>query len=191
MLPYPALHASHSGVWIATRDGTREVSRGEAIALVADTPTIVLNAPLIGQRLGYAELSGLDLLELFAFVHPARFAVPTPKGIAQALDLPLPADEAGIADLLRRAAAALIATASAPWAEQEGAWTAARSLFRLRWPWAPALGQVLPKPDTAERWLFSKLPEWEEAPPRAHPRTVTLAPDAVAERLASLTGSAA
>ena len=85
MLPYPALHASHSGVWIADAAGTREVSRGEAIALVADTPTIVLNAPLIGQRLGYAELSGLDLLELFAFVHPARFAVPTPKGIAQAL----------------------------------------------------------------------------------------------------------
>ena len=191
MLPYPALHASHSGVWIATADGTREVSRGEAIALVADTPTIVLNAPLIGQRLGYAELSGLDLLELFAFVHPARFAVPTPKGIAEALDLPLPAEEAGVADLLRQAAAALIATASAPWSEQEGAWTAAQSLFRLRWPWAPALGQVLPKPDTAERWLFSKLPEWEEAPPRANPRTVTLAQDGVAERLATLTGSAA
>ncbi|KQM86974.1 helicase [Sphingomonas sp. Leaf23] len=191
MLPYPALHASHSGVWIATADGTREVSRGEAIALVADTPTIVLNAPLIGQRLGYAELSGLDLLELFAFVHPARFAVPTPKGIAQALELPLPTDEAGIADLLRAAAAALIATASAPWSEQEGAWTAAQSLFRLRWPWAPALGQVLPKPDTAERWLFSKLPEWEEVPPRVNPRTVTLAPDAVAERLATLTGSSA
>ncbi len=191
MLPYPALHASHSGVWIATADGTREVSRGEAIALVADTPTIVLNAPLIGQRLGFGELSGLDLLELFAFVHPARFAVPTPKGIAQALGLALPIDEAGIADLLRVAAAALIATASASWSEQEGAWTAAQSLFRLRWPWAPALGQVLPKPDTAERWLFSKLPEWEEVPPRANPRTVTLAPDAVADRLATLTGSAA
>lgn len=191
MLPYPALHASHSGVWIADAAGTREVSRGEAIALVADTPTIVLNAPLIGQRLGYAELSGLDLLELFAFVHPARFAVPTPKGIAQALDLPLPGEEAGIAALLREAAAALIATASAPWPEQEGAWTAAQSLFRLRWPWAPALGQVLPKPATAERWLFSKLPEWEEAPPRGAPRTVTLAPDAVAQRLATLTGQGA
>lgn len=191
MLPYPALHASHSGVWIADRDGTRPVGRGEAIALVADTPTIVLNAPLIGQRLGYGELSGLDLLELFAFVHPARFAVPTPKGIAQALGLLLPIDEAGIAALLRQAAEALIATASAPWSEQEGAWTAAQSLFRLRWPWAPALGQVLPKPDTAERWLFSKLPEWEEVPPRANPRTVTLAPDAVAQRLAMLTGSAA
>ncbi|KQM19176.1 helicase [Sphingomonas sp. Leaf24] len=191
MLSYPALHASHSGVWIADATGTREVSRGEAIALVADTPTIVLNAPLIGQRLGYAELSGLDLLELFAFVHPARFAVPTPKGIAQALKLTLPAEEAGVAALLRDAAAELIATASAPWPEQEGAWTAAQSLFRLRWPWAPALGQVLPKPATAERWLFSKLPEWEEAPPRGAPRTVTLSPDAIAERLATLTGQGA
>ncbi|KQN81278.1 ATP-dependent DNA helicase [Sphingomonas sp. Leaf62] len=191
MLPYPALHASHSGVWIADANGTREISRGEAISCVADTPTIVLNAPLIGQRLGYAELSGLDLLELFAFVHPARFAVPTPKGIAQALKLTLPTDEASVAALLRDAASALIATAAAPWPEQEGAWTAAQSLFRLRWPWAPALGQVLPKPATAERWLFSKLPEWEEAPPRGAPRTVTLSPDAIAERLATLTGQGA
>ncbi len=191
MLPYPALHASHSGVWIASADGTREVSRGEAIACVADSPTILLNAPLIGQRLGHADLSGLDLLELFAFVHPARFAVPTPKGIAQVLGLAPPADEAGVAALLRAAAAALIATASAPWSEQEGAWTAAQSLFRLRWPWAPVLGQVLPKPATAERWLFSKLPEWEEGPPRASPRTVTLTSDAVAERLAHLTGATA
>ncbi len=191
MLPYPALHASHSGIWIADDAGTRRIGRGEAIAQVADTPTIVMNAAMVGQRLGYAELSGLDLLELFAFVHPARFAVPTPKGLAQILDLTLPTEESGIAAMLRMAAAKLIATASAPWAEQEGAWTAAQSLFRLRWPWAPALGQVLPKPATAERWLFAKLPEWEEVPARSSPRTVTLPGDAVAERLARLTGATA
>ncbi len=191
MLPYPALHASHSGIWIADDAGTRRIGRGEAIAQVADTPTIVMNAAMVGQRLGYAELSGLDLLELFAFVHPARFAVPTPKGLAQILDLTLPTEESGIAAMLRMAAAKLIATASAPWPEQEGAWTAAQSLFRLRWPWAPALGQVLPKPATAERWLFAKLPEWEEVPARSSPRTVTLPGDAVAERLARLTGATA
>ncbi|KQN05322.1 ATP-dependent DNA helicase [Sphingomonas sp. Leaf25] len=191
MLPYPALHASHSGVWIADGDGVREVSRGEAIACAADTPTILLNAPLIGQRLGYADLSGLDLLELFAFVHPARFAVPTPKGLAQALGQPVPVDEAEVAGSLRAAAVRLLETASAPWPEQEGAWTAAQSLFRLRWPWAPALGQVLPKPETAERWLFSKLPEWDEEAPRAAPRNITLAADAIGERLARLTGASA
>src|SRR6185369_9541495 len=69
-LPYPALHASHAGVWIADAEGSRAVGRGEAIRRAADTPMIVLNAPLVGQRLGYAELSGLDLLELFAFLRP-------------------------------------------------------------------------------------------------------------------------
>src|SRR5882757_11354383 len=67
-LPYPALHASHSGIWVADAEGTRPVGRGEAIRIAADTPVIVLNAALIGQRLGYADLSGLDVLELFAFL---------------------------------------------------------------------------------------------------------------------------
>ena len=77
-LPLPALHATHAGIWIAGRgEDAREASRGEAIARAAETPHIILNAPLVGQRLGYPDLSGLDLLELFAFIHPAQFAVPT------------------------------------------------------------------------------------------------------------------
>ena len=47
----------------------------------------MLNAPLVAQRLGYADLSGLDVLELFAFVHPARFVVPTAKGLATVLGI--------------------------------------------------------------------------------------------------------
>src|SRR3546814_2934709 len=75
-LPYPALVASHAGNWIAFPGGeTRAVGRGEGIARAADTPVILLNAPLTAARLGYPELSGLDLLELYAFIHPARFAV--------------------------------------------------------------------------------------------------------------------
>ncbi|MEP6785991.1 MAG: ATP-dependent DNA helicase, partial [Sphingomonadales bacterium] len=106
---YPALHASHGGIWISDADGTRGVGRGEAISRAAETPMIILNAPLVAQRLGYPELSGLDLLELFAFVYPARFVVPTPKGIATALDLDLPDEEADVATMLRAAAAALVA----------------------------------------------------------------------------------
>jgi ATP-dependent DNA helicase DinG len=97
-LPYPALHATHAGIWLAHGDGRVEaLGRGAAIARAAETPLILLNAPLIGSRLGYPELNGLDLLELFAFVHPARFAVPTPKGMADALGLDAPADDAGAA----------------------------------------------------------------------------------------------
>ncbi len=81
-LPLPALHATHAGIWLAAPDGVlREIERGQAIARAAETPHILLNAPLVGQRLGYPELSGLDLLELFAFLHPARFVVPTAAGL--------------------------------------------------------------------------------------------------------------
>src|SRR3546814_7179444 len=59
-LPYPALVASHAGNWIAFPGGeTRAVGRGEGIARAADTPVILLNAPLTAARLGYPELSGL------------------------------------------------------------------------------------------------------------------------------------
>ena len=116
------------------------VGRGQAIARAAETPMIMLNAPLVGNRLGYPELSGLDLLELFAFVHPARFAVPTPKGIAHALGLEAPESDEAAAPFLREAAAALLATLEADWPERAGAWASAQALWRLRWPWAGAIG---------------------------------------------------
>jgi ATP-dependent DNA helicase DinG len=191
VLPYPALHASHAGVWIADADGSRAVGRGEAIRRAADTPMIVLNAPLVGQRLGYAELSGLDLLELFAFLRPATFLPPTPRGIARMLGLAPPADEAGIAAFLRDAAGALLAIPTGDWPEREGAWTAAQSLARLRWPWAPLLADRVARPQENERWLFSKLPEWDEAPPRPALKSVTLDDAEIADRLAFLTGQGA
>src|SRR5215218_7364308 len=82
----PSIHATHAGIWLASGDGeVREASRGEAIARAAETPHILLNEPLTGQRLGYPELSGLDLLELFAFIHPARSAGRTLAGLSRRL----------------------------------------------------------------------------------------------------------
>src|SRR6478752_3937072 len=134
-LPLPALHATHAGIWLA--DGTgdaREASRGEAIARAAETPHIILNAPLVGQRLGHPELSGLDLLELFAFVHPARFAVPTSAGLSRTLGLEAPTSDADAAASLQRIAGRLLAVLADPeWREREGAWTSNMTLHRLGW----------------------------------------------------------
>ena len=190
-LPYPALHASHSGIWVADGEDTRQIGRGEAIRIAADTPVILLNAPLVAQRLGHAELSGLDLLELFAFLFPARFMVPTPRGLARAADLSTPDREKDIAAFLREAAAALIGVTGQDWPEREGAWTALQALTRLRWPWAPLLANHIARPEQAERWLFSRLPEWQEVAPRPQPRSVALAPVDVQNRLSALTGAEA
>lgn len=191
-LPHPALHATHGGIWLAEGDGSLSaLGRGAAIARAAETPLIMLNAPLVGQRLGYPELSGLDLLELFAFVHPALFAVPTTKGIAEALGLESPADDAGAAPFLREAAASLLATLEGDWPEREGTWASAQALYRLRWPWAALVARRLGRPDRDERWLFSKLPEWEEASPRPQPKPVRIGEAEAVERLALLTGGGA
>ncbi len=223
-LNFPALHASHAGIWLATPDGeVRSIGKGEAVGRAAETSMIMLNAPLVAQRLGYADLSGLDVLELFAFVYPARFVVPTPKGLAGVLNMTSRHPELvsgsyssaaesktlkqvqgdgvlngeiwndqSIPHLLLTATQILLATLSDPaWPEREGAWDTAQALMRLRWPWAGVVLEHLKKPEKAERWLFSRLPEWEETAQRGAPRNVTLNADAVQERLAALVGKGA
>ncbi|EIZ80239.1 ATP-dependent DNA helicase DinG [Novosphingobium sp. Rr 2-17] len=158
----------------------------------ADTPLLILNAPLLATRLGYPDLSGLDLLELYAFIHPARFVVPTPRGLARALDLVEPNGDGDVPRLLQEAANALLQTCEREdWPEREGAWTSLQTLVRMRWPWATLLSGRIARPETAERWLFSRLPEWEESPEAAQPRQVMLDQPQVLERLAHITGSTA
>ena len=53
-------------------------------------PPLLVHAPATLRRLGLRGDAGLDLLELFAFVLPARAAAPTPRGLALALDLDPP-----------------------------------------------------------------------------------------------------
>jgi ATP-dependent DNA helicase DinG len=146
----------------------------------------------VATRLGYPDLSGLDLLELFAFVHPAQFMVPTPKGLAHALDLTEPASDADVPALLQQAAQALLEQCAQPdWSARDGAWTALQSLIRMRWPWATLLSGHITRPAQAERWLFSRLPEWEDLPERPQPAQTVLEERAVLTRLSELTGPGA
>jgi ATP-dependent DNA helicase DinG len=191
-LPLPALHATHAGIWLATAGGeVREAGRGEAIARAAETPHIILNAPLVGQRLGYPDLSGLDLLELFAFVHPARFAVPTVAGLSRVLGLEPPASEAEAASALRNIADRLIAVlGEQDWQAREGAWTSNATLHRLGWGWAPLVGARLERPERGERMLFSRLKQWEESAERPPARTIMVDPAEARAILDRLTGRA-
>src|SRR5437870_9759671 len=188
----PALHATHAGIWLASGDGeVREASRSEAIARAAETPHIILNAPLVGQRLGYPELSGLDLQELFAFLRPARFAVPTAAGLSRTLGLEPPASEAEAAGSLKKIAELLLSTLVDPdWREREGAWTSNATLHRLGWGWAPLIGARLERPERGEHMLFSRLKQWDESAERPAPRTVLVDPADARAKLDQLTGRA-
>ena len=149
-----------------------------------------MNAPLVGQRLGYPELSGLDLLELFAFVHPARFAVPTVAGMCRAVGIEPPKGETQAAESLRAIAALLLdVLGQTDWKEREGAWTSGQSLARMGWGWAPLIAARLERPERGERMLFSRLKQWEEAADLPPPRTVLVDPAEARARLRKLAGS--
>jgi ATP-dependent DNA helicase DinG len=186
---YPALHATLSGLWLEEGDGSvHAVQRGEALRRAADEPMLLLNAALTGARLARADVSGLDLLELFAFIRPARFCTPTVGGLARALKQPIPETAQEETRFLRIAAAALLAEAAAPdWPFRKGAYASLQALLRLKWPWAMLLMQIIPAPETRDRGLFHILPDWEDAPPRLRPADIRLDPGTVEARLRDLT----
>ena len=193
LMRHPTLVAAHVGIWMAEGDGApQSLTRGQAIRLAADTPVILLNAPLTASRLGYPALSGLDLLELFAFVRPAQFCVPTARGLARALGLDAPVTPEEEALFLRQAAEKLLSEMEdANWRYKVGAYGSAQALMRLKWPWATLVAQRLVSPRHAERSLFLALPEWEDAPPPPKPRDVLMGEEDVQARLAQLVGKGA
>ena len=165
-LPLPALHATHAGIWLARGDGEmREASRGEAIARAAETPHIILNAPLVGQRLGYPDLSGPRPARAVRLHPPGAVRGADRGGPEPALGLEPPDERSRCGGRAASASpSALLARARRPdWPEREGAWTSNATLHRLGWGWAPLIGARLERPERGERMLFSRLKQWEES----------------------------
>src|SRR5207245_4356707 len=137
----------------------------------------------------------LDLLELFAFVRPARFCVPTARGLAAALGLDLPRRPAEACVTLATAARALLQELGGDTDAETRA--IAEAMDRGGWLWAPAVIAALPPgdPDAVRRavglrvWL--RLAEWSEPAPGPVPGNETVQPEEARSRLAELLGAAA
>ena len=99
--------ATQQAAWL-TPDGEIElISHNEVVKrLKNEGPPIVCHAPETARRLGLSNLIAFDVLELYAFVRPARFVLPTPRGIAESLNLALPGN-------MEREAESLIASSGA------------------------------------------------------------------------------
>src|SRR5579883_2986476 len=111
----------------------------EAARRARETPPFLCHARATARRMGVLAFPAFDLLELYAFVRPARFCLPTPRGLAAALGLAPP--QYGIGDeamTLMAAAQALLAElgAAAPDGEAQAI---ARAMARGGWPWAAAV----------------------------------------------------
>ena len=170
-------------------------ARDAATMLRAGPAPILVHAPSTLRRLGMRQMPALDLLELFAFVMPARSVAPTPLGLALALDLKPPtplALAACLADCTTALLSYLQAGRDLP-ANRDAAALAAR-MGQAGWPWATfvlaALGQPDAAPSIDAMRVWKRLPEWEEEAPPTPPAAQIVTPLEARARLSIMLGSA-
>ena len=104
----PILVAGYGRGTLLTPDGEiLALSAAELHAALRELPPpMLVHGPATARRLDLPRFdAAFDLLELFAFCLPARPAAPTPRGLAIALDIEPPRDDAAAAALLPEMAA--------------------------------------------------------------------------------------
>ncbi|MEI7610986.1 MAG: ATP-dependent DNA helicase, partial [Rhodospirillaceae bacterium] len=193
----PALVAGPRHAVLVSAEGEIETLQFAAAARRAGQgPLLVCHAPALARRLGlgHDRLESFDVLELFAFVHPARFCLPTPRGLAEFLELPPPADLAAEALTLVRIAETLLRTLMAPRGEERSDPVAlAWALGTVGWRWAvPALAALGAPGGPANKFaeaglaVWRRLPEWSAEAPEPPPAQQPVEPAEARRRLAEL-----
>ncbi|GAA0595505.1 ATP-dependent DNA helicase [Craurococcus roseus] len=197
----PALVAGYGRGTLLTPDGELlALSASDLHAALRDLPPpLLVHAPATARRLDLPRFDdAFDLLELFAFCLPAQAAAPTPRGLAAALDLEPPRDDAAAAALLPEMAAAVLRrlseTRKAP-LNRDAAALAAKLADAAAWPWAPsvlaALGAPNASPSTDALKVWRRLPDWEDQGPPLPPAAFPVAPAEARTRLAQILGQSA
>ena len=195
-LPALVVRTTHA-FWRAA-DGSRERINHDAVVrrVRAGPPPLVCHGPATARRLGLKTAGFQDVLELFAFVRPARFCVPTPIGLATALDLATPASAEDEPTLLIEAAVRLLGEleqADDPRGPDPRA--VAEAMSEGGWRWGTAVLQAL-GPSGAKRRgagldIWHGLPEWAERAPEPPPGNQPVEPEEARARLAALLGDGA
>ena len=168
---------------------------------------IVCHAPFLAGRLGIDPFMGYDILELFAFVHPGHFVLPTPKGLAKHLGMFVPEGAENDPVLLLNIARHLLQDliemkdhdhASDPLA---AAWIMAMGQVGYHndqgWPWAKPVLHALGHPQGPVResmakagvQIWHRLEEWSETGQPAPPAHYPVKPDEAEQRLSQLLSS--
>jgi hypothetical protein len=99
---------ARQAAWLSTDGEVEMLSHERAQMMAHKTPVMLCHAPYTCKRLGADDILGFDVLELFAFVHPATFCVPTPTGLARALGLSAPQSLEDMPITIMEAAQALL-----------------------------------------------------------------------------------
>jgi ATP-dependent DNA helicase DinG len=183
--------SARRAAWLTPDGEIAETSFAECAALVADG-AMVCHARSAARRLGIDRFPAFDLLDLFAFVHPATFCLPTVRGLARWLGLAEPASLAAecvaIADLARRLLTDLAEGRANRSSDAAGI---ADTMGRGGWSWGPAVAAALnisPCAQTSNRAyeIWRNLPEWEDEPREGPAGQAPVTPNEARRRLAQM-----
>jgi len=192
----PALVAGFREIlWLSPEGEIEALSPEEAHTRLDGETPMVCHARAVARRLDMAGFAALDLLELFAFVRPAQFCVPTPRGLAAALGLAPPGTMAEACVTLATAARALLQQLQAE--SEPDIRVIAEAADQAGWTWGPAVLAALPpgEPGAVRRAaglrVWQSLAEWQERPPPPPPGNAPVSPEDARTRLAALLGDGA
>jgi ATP-dependent DNA helicase DinG len=182
-------------LWLHPDGEIEALAPADARSRVERETPMLCHGPATARRLDMPGFPALDLLELFAFIYPARFCVPTPRGLAEVLGLPPPASPPEACVTLATVARALLEKLAEEVDPEVRA--VAEVMDRAGWLWGPAVLAALPaaEPDILRKaaglrvWIG--LDEWSEPAPAPPPGNQSVGPEEARSRLAELLGAAA
>jgi len=189
----PVLVAGPKRAILVSLDGEiQELDRNAAANAIAGNPIIVCHGAGTTRRLGASPGIAIDVLQLFAFVRPAAFCLPTPRGVAEALGLApgtsLEDQALGILEAGRR----LLAELTQPhYPDRDEAARLAMTMTQAGWPWGAPVLAALGVPQNSSGALggldvWNRLPEWEERPPEPAVAEHSVSPEDARGRLQAL-----
>jgi ATP-dependent DNA helicase DinG len=182
-------------LWLSPDGEIEALAPAEARSRVERDTPMLCHARATARRLDTPGFPALDLLELFAFVYPARFCVPTPRGLADVLGLPPPRSATEACVTLATAARALLESLGEEVDPEVRA--IAEAMDRGGWLWSRAVLAALPRSEagalrrSAGLRVWARLEEWSEPAPGPAPGNEPVRPEEARSRLAELLGGTA
>lgn len=187
---------SQRAVWREPSGAVLTLALEDAASRVRAATPLLCHAGAVARRLGVRRFACYDLLELYAFVRPAQPCLPTPKGLARTLVLPVPETGPEQAQTLRAAAETLLdelSSGDVVAATRADPAAIAWQMGRQGWPWAPAVLAALGTPhgpgDAKARGaldVWRSLPEWAAEAPTPPPGQIPVEPAEAKTRLTAL-----
>lgn len=166
---------------------------------LGDTGVIVCHSAFITLRLKVDAFQAMDILELWAFVYPARPVVPTISGILHTLDM-YPSNDTpeNMAGAIMRAITFIVESITSE-SGKPSVESMVASLGKTGWGWAKPLMHTLQmntqdfiaKPFSDGLDIWNRLPKWEKKSPPPQAGTHPVYVDDISTRLRTFLGTGA